>query len=415
MTSLQHLFSVFFRIGCLSFGGPAAQIALMQTECVDRHKLIEQDAFLRALSFCMLLPGPEAMQLATYIGWQRAGVVGGLLAGLLFVLPGAVVIALLATIYAILGNVPFVEGAFVGIQAIVVLIIVQALWRLARKALNGPRAIALALAAFAALYLFSLPFPILIGAALFIGALAFPRPHLRQTPARARPIGRAPFVFAFVWLVPLIGLLVLRPGFYADVAQLFSQLAVVSFGGAYAVLTYMTQTVVQDYGWISADQMIDALGLAETTPGPLILVTQFVAMIAGYGQSGIGSAFLAGTIALWMTFVPCFLWIFLFGPFLERLLAVPWLAAALSAVSAAIVGVIANLSIWFAMHVYFAQTDLVVFGPVSVVLPVFSSFSLFPVLIAIGAAVPLWRGWVPLPILLALAAFVGALAHGMLG
>jgi chromate transporter len=358
----------------LSFGGPAAQIALMHRELVETRPWLSEQTFLRALSLCMLLPGPEAMQLATYAGWRLRGVAGGLLAGLLFVVPGAAVIAALAALYAAWGEVPLVQAAFLGIKAAVIVVVVEALLRVARKALGGPVGWTIACAAFVALFVFGLPFPLIILAAGIAGALRRKETPQTQPPAPARPAHslRTLLVWGALWAAPLVVLAVLGHDFLLQLGLFFSKLAVVTFGGAYAVLAYMTQTVVQTHGWITTDQMIDALGLAETTPGPLILVTEFVAILAGFAQSGPGGAVAAGLVALWVTFTPCFLWIFLAGPYLERISAQPRLAGALQGITAAVVGVIANLSAWFALHVLFGTVGSA--APLALPLPEWSSF-----------------------------------------
>lgn len=411
MNQLSILFPMFLRIGLLSFGGPAAQIALMQTELVDRHKVITQERFLRALSFCMLLPGPEAMQLCTYIGWQRAGVLGGLMAGLLFVIPGAIFIAIMAAIYVTFGNVPYVQAAFVAIQAVVVLVVIQALIRLCGRAFRGRADIVIALLAFVALFFFKVPFPIIVLLALGYGALQVSVTETTDEPAARLQFGWTPVIFAAAWLIPLGLLVVLSDGFYAQIAAFFSKLAVVSFGGAYAVLAYMTQTVVQDHGWVTTPQMIDALGLAETTPGPLILVTQFVAMLAGFGHGGWMAMMLAGLLALYMTFMPCFLWIFAFGPVLDRMMNAPRIRSALASVTAAIVGVIANLSIWFALHVFFGQQTVYTLGPVNALGPNLLTIQWLPVTFAVCAAIALFRFKVSLPLLILISAVAGAIVQ----
>ena len=365
------LIRVFGRIGLLSFGGPAAQIAVMHRELVEERPWLDEPTFLRALSLCMLLPGPEAMQLATYAGWRLRGVAGGLIAGLLFVLPGAAVIAVLVLLYAVHGDLPLVRAGFTGIKAAVIVIVLQALLKIARKALTRGSAWGLAGAAFLAIFAFNLPFPLIIAAAALWGAAsAAPRevPTIHAPPAGPAPLRVAAFWMA-LWLGPLVALSLTGPQLLADLGWFFARLAVVSFGGAYAVLAYMTQTVVQEHGWISTAQMIDALGLAETTPGPLILVTQFVAMLAGHLAGGVGLALAAGAVALWATFVPCFLWIFLAGPYLEQISARPRLSAALEAIMAAVVGVILNLSIWFALHVLFAELGRLSTGPLMLPVP----------------------------------------------
>ena len=374
--SWSDMLRVFGRIGLLSFGGPAAQIALMHKELVADRPWLDEQTYLRALSLCMLLPGPEAMQLATHAGWRLRGVPGGLLAGLLFVLPGAAVIALLVAAYAAFGTLPLVQAAFLGIKAAVVVIVLQALLKVARKSLTRPSAWIIAALAFLALFLFNLPFPLIVAlAALWGYATAAPaEPPPSATPA-ANPLPTLA-IWLTLWLAPLIALDLAGQSFLADLGWFFARLAVVTFGGAYAVLGYMTQTVVQDYGWISTAQMIDALGLAETTPGPLILVTQFVAMLAGQIGGGPGYALAAGAVALWATFTPCFLWIFLFSPWLDLIAARPRLFAALNAITAAVVGVILNLSLWFALHVAFTRVGLLDAGPLHLAMPDWSSLDL---------------------------------------
>ncbi len=398
----------FARIGLLSFGGPAAQIALMQTELVERRGWLDQRQFLGALSFCMLMPGPEAMQLATYAGWKLRGTWGGLIAGLLFVLPGAAVIAALALAYAAWGEVPLVQALFSGIKAAVLVIVAQALWRLARRALEGWAHRVLALVAFAAIYVGALPFPAIIAAAALWGAwtsrAALPEAAPPPAPGQTARTLRTALIWSVLWAVPVLVAWLSGATFLTDIALFFSKLAVVTFGGAYAVLAYMTQTVTQTHGWLSTDQMIDALGLAETTPGPLILVTQFVAMLAGFAKGGTGTALLAGALALWVTFVPCFLWIFTGAPYLERILAQPRLRGALAAISAAVVGVIANLSLWFALHILFGQIVSTPFGAV----PVWSTMSWTAAGLTTLAAILMVVFRVPMLPALALMALAGA-------
>ncbi|MCX7565528.1 chromate efflux transporter [Sulfitobacter sp. F26169L] len=364
---------VFGRIGVLSFGGPAAQIALMHRELVETRGWLSEQSYLRALSLCMLLPGPEAMQLATYAGWRLRGTAGGLLAGLLFVIPGAIVIALLALLYASYGQVPLVQATFLGIKAAVVVVVFQALRKVAARALAGAWGWALALMSFIGLFVFGLPFPLIIIAAGLCGmwrAQPLDEP-VATAPTGARPL-RALVMWAALWSAPLFLVWMLDHSFLLQLGLFFSKLAIVTFGGAYAVLGYMTQTVVSDLGWITTAQMIDALGLAETTPGPLILVTEFVALLAGFAQGGITGAFAAGLLALWVTFTPCFMWIFLAGPYLDQLSAQPRLAAGLQAITAAVVGVIANLTLWFAIHVLFHKVGT--FAPLALPVPDLTSF-----------------------------------------
>lgn len=385
---IQEFYRVFGRIGLLSFGGPAAQISVMHRELVEDRPWLDEPQFLRALSFCMLLPGPEAMQLATYAGWLKRGISGGVIAGLLFVVPGALVIALLALLYAQIGTLPQTESLLTGIKALVMVIVVQALMKVSSKALKSRSAYILAALAFVAIFLLHLPFPIVIAAAGLWGWLTAKTDHAALDTDRKGPSVKWPviLIWAGLWLLPLPLLWLSGQGFLFDIAVFFAKLAVVTFGGAYAVLAYMAQQVVQTHGWLSAPQMVDALGLAETTPGPLILVTQFVAMLAGHGVGGVVMALAAGLVTLWMTFVPCFLWIFAGAPHVETLLARPKLKSALEAITAAVVGVIANLSLWFALHVVFDTLTPVSIGPVDVPVPDLSSMNwgLLP-LIALGA------------------------------
>lgn len=364
---LKDIFDSFGRIGLLSFGGPAAQISMMHDELVVRQKWLSEQQFLGALSFCMLLPGPEAMQLATYAGWRLRGVPGGLLAGLLFVLPGAFVILALAMGYAYFGELPLVQALFLGVKAAVVVIVLQALLNLSRRALIGGQSWVLAGLGFAAMFFLSVPFPLIIGAAALWGYLAsrgqVPAPSV-TTPVPIAATLRTASLWGALWVAPIVIAWALGASFLTDLALFFSKLALVTFGGAYAVLAYMTETVVSAKGWLSTAQMIDALGLAETTPGPLILVTEFVGLLAGFAQGGPGLAILAGVMTLWVTFTPCFLWIFTGAPYIERLLERPRLKGALAGISAAVVGVIANLSVWFALHVLFGTVTETRFGPV---------------------------------------------------
>lgn len=372
--TMTDLFRVFGRIGILSFGGPAAQISLMHTELVDRHKWLNEQQFLGALSFCMLLPGPEAMQLATYAGWRLRGVGGGLLAGLLFVLPGALVILGLALGYAYWGDLPLVQALFVGVQAAVVAIVFRALLNLARKALDGWDSWALALLGFAAIFFFAVPFPVIIALAALWGFAKAPGHSPTPAAPPRLPLAqtlRTIAIWGALWAAPLLALWLADAEFLTELGVFFSKLAVVTFGGAYAVLAYMTQAVVDTHGWLTTEQMIDALGLAETTPGPLILVTEFAGLLAGFQQGGLGLALVAGALTLWVTFTPCFLWIFTGAPYVELILSRPRLKAALAAISAAVVGVILNLSVWFTLHVLFADITRGPYGPT----PAIASFS----------------------------------------
>lgn len=413
---LADLVRVFGRIGVLSFGGPAAQIALMHRELVDTRGWLTETQYLRALSFCMLLPGPEAMQLATYAGWRLRGVTGGLVAGGLFVAPGAVIIAALASAYVVWGTLPVAEAALLGIKAAVVAIVVQALWRLSRRALGGPADRVVAALAFVAIFAFGLPFPAIIAAAALWGALSAP-PATEAVAPPARPQARGQLgtiaLWLALWLLPLAALQIIAPGLLADAALFFSKLAVVTFGGAYAVLAYMTQEIVADHGWVTTADMLAALGLAETTPGPLILVTEFVAFVAGYAEGGFPLAFTAALVALWMTFVPCFLWIFGAAPWIETITGQPRLRGALAAITAAVVGVILNLSLWFALHIFFTRQGEVAAGPLRLPAPDLASLDPAALALALlaGAAVAFTR--LGLAGLIALAALAGVLVGAL--
>ena len=409
MTTWPVLFKAFGRIGLLSFGGPAAQIALMHRDMVDERKWVTEEDYLSALSFCMLLPGPEAMQLATWIGWRLKGVPGGLLAGLLFVLPGAAVVLALSAIYAALGQVPLVAALFTGVQAAVVAVVIEALLRVSKRALKSLAHWVTAGVAFLALFLFGVPFPVMIIAAGLYGFVTTPaQARLPATQAPWPETLRAVLIWGAVWLVPLAALIWLMPGIYAEIAVFFSKLAVMTFGGAYAVLAWMSQAVVEEKHWLTLPQMMDGLGLAETTPGPLILVTEFVGYVAAYQRDGWTGGVFAAIITLWMTFVPCFLWIFAGAPWMARLTKAPRLSGALRSITATVVGVIANLSLWFAAHVFFGHIWRIDAFPLHTILPDPTSVRVIPALLALLAAyLLLLRHW-SLPLVLALAAIASA-------
>ncbi|MEJ8560466.1 chromate efflux transporter [Yoonia sp. GPGPB17] len=413
----KELLRVFGRIGLLSFGGPAAQIALMHQELVEKRDWLTEKQFLRALSFCMLLPGPEAMQLATYAGWKRQGIVGGLIGGGLFVLPGAVVIMVLALAYGTYGNLPVVQALFLGVKATVVIIVVEALVKIAKRALIKTKHLILAGGAFIALFFFALPFPLVILVAAVIGAIGQPgetTAHAPQSGTLVRSLKIA-MVGGLIWAAPF-GLVALTGNsFLHDIGVFFSTLAVVTFGGAYAVLAYMTQEVVVSYAWLSTPQMMDALGLAETTPGPLILVTQFVAMIAGLAEGGWGMALIAGALTLWVTFVPCFIWIFAGAPLIDWLDGRPRLRGALAGITAAVVGVIANLSLWFACHVFFGAVSTVSAGPIQTIWPDLTTLQPIAIGLAIVTGVLLLgRHW-PLPLVLLISAALSLAVSAAMG
>jgi chromate transporter len=350
------------------------------------------------LNFCMLLPGPEAMQLATYIGWRLHGTAGGLAAGLLFVLPGAFVVLTLSIAYAFFGEVPLVEAAFLGVKAAVLVIVVEALIKVARRALRGPYDVAIAAAAFAAIFFFAAPFPVIVAAAALIGWLlalasapSAPAPATDLPPVPLPQTVKTAALWLAIWIVPLLGIAALfgRAHVTTDIAMFFSKLAVVTFGGAYSVLAYMAQQAVETYGWLTPGEMLDGLGLAETTPGPLILVTEFVGFLAGFrhgGEPALAFGLLSAAVTLWATFAPCFLWIFTGAPYVERLSANPRLAGALAVVTAAVVGVIFNLSLWFALHVVFGKVAAVWHGPVLLWTPDLATLHVEALLLAVLAA-----------------------------
>lgn len=398
--TFAEAFSVWARIGLISFGGPAGQIALMHRMLVDEKKWIDERSYLQALNFCMLLPGPEAMQLATYVGWRMHGTIGGLAAGLLFVLPGALVILVLAALYATLGTLPLAVALLVGIKAAVLAIVVEALIRIARRGLTSTDHRWLAALAFVAIFFFGVPFPLIVLAAALYGfatgtgladqtARAAPAVSLRETLRTAA-------IWLAIWIAPLAVLAMIFGSDHvtSQLSLLYSKLAVVTFGGAYAVLAYLAQDMVQHFGWMTAGEMVDALGFAETTPGPLILVTEFVGFLAAYRHGG-GPPLLMGTlgafVALWATFAPCFLWIFAGAPYIERINAEPRLRAALAAVTAAVVGVILNLTVWFALNVIFRESTTTWLGPLRLYLPQLSSLDPIALLLTAIAFVLLFR------------------------
>lgn len=359
------LFATFLRIGVFSFGGPAAQIALMHRVLVDERNWLTEKQYLDALSFCMLLPGPEAMQLATYSGWRLRGVPGGLVAGLLFVIPGALLIFALAALYVAFGALPLVDTLFLGVKAAVLVIVLEALLKVSKRALKGPFYWVIAVLAFVGIFFLAIPFPLIVIAAAIVGGLFAQGARGDALPVR-RPVLQTMLTIVVglaVWLIPLAVLDVFAgQTILPQIGAFFSKLAVVSFGGAYAVLAYMAQDVVTAFGWLTADEMLDSLGLAETTPGPLILVTQFVGFVAGFRDGGYLMATGAALVTLWVTFVPCFLWIFAGAPYIEWIADQPRLRGALTAITAAVVGVIGNLSIWFGLNVLFDEVARVTTG-----------------------------------------------------
>ena len=409
MTTIAEVTRTFARIGILSFGGPAAQIALMHREIVDEKQWVTEEEYLSALSFCMLLPGPEAMQLATWIGWRKHGTLGGLIAGGLFVLPGALIVLALSMIYAAWGTLPLVAALFTGVQAAVLAVVVEALLRVSKRALKSRTQWVIAVLAFIALFAFAAPFPAVILAAGLWGFFTA-KSNPSTTAAMPSPWAqslRATAIWGAVWLVPLALTLLFAPPILGEIALFFSKLAMFTFGGAYAVLTWMAQDVVQQKQWLTLPQMIDGLGLAETTPGPLILVTEFVGYLAA-AKHGLLMGLAGAAITLWMTFAPCFVWIFAGAPWIERLTHASRLSHALKAITAAVVGVIANLSLWFAAHVIFGIVTPIILGPLHLIAPDLTSLKILPTALALLAAQLLLRRHWPLPLVLALCATTSA-------
>jgi len=420
---------VWARIALLSFGGPAGQIALMHRVLVEERRWISEARFLHALNFCMLLPGPEAQQLATYVGWLMHRTKGGLIAGILFVLPGAVAIMALSWLYALLGNVGAVAALFFGLKAAVLAIVLDAVRRIGARALRNNWLRAIAAAAFVAIFFLAMPFPIIVLAAALIGyfggragSSAFaggghgstgdePETLLgEQMPNHARPNARRSLgvtaIFLLLWLAPVAALIAwLGPdNVFSQIALFFSQMAVVTFGGAYAVLAYVAQEAVGTYGWLQPGEMLDGLGMAETTPGPLIMVTQFVGFMGAFrhatGLDPLLAGTLGGLLTTWVTFVPCFLWIFALAPYAERLRHHRALSAGLAAITAAVVGVVLNLALWFALHTLFGALRPVAAGPVGFEAPVLASINWPALALTIAAIVAIFRFRLgPLPVL----------------
>lgn len=399
--SLGELTAASFRIGCLGFGGPAGQIALMHRIFVDEKKWLGEAEYLHALNYCMLLPGPEAQQLATYAGWRLHGVRGGVIAGGLFVLPGALVVFALTWLYATLGETPLVSALFYGIKAAVIGFILEALWKVGKRALKTGGDLAIALLAFLGLFLFALPFPLVIAAAAAIGlARSINAPLANPEPAAASPKAGRAFAtalgWAAIWVAPVLAALALLGPDHVltRVGVLFSKLALVTFGGAYTVLAYLQQQAVEAEGWLTAPQMIDGLGLAETTPGPLVLVNQFVGFMAGWQAEGGGLvlAALAALMASWCTFAPSFVWIFAGAPFSETLRQNRFAGGMLKAITAAVFGIIAKIALVFGFAVLFRATfETVLPGGITLSLPDFLTLDPLALVIAAGAAIALIR------------------------
>ena len=425
VVSLRQAARVWLRVALLSFGGPAGQIAVMHRILVEEKAWISEERFLYALNYCMLLPGPEAQQLATYIGWLMHRTVGGILAGGLFIFPGIVAIMALSYVYAGYGNVPIVAALFFGLKAAVLAIVLEAVLRIGKRALKTRAMIGIAGIAFIAIFFFSVPFPIIIFGAAIIGIIAWlsdrgapstaahvPSGRKREPaiidrmferelservcPSVASSLGVSAFWLA-LWLVPVIALVAAfgRDNIFSQIAVLFSKMSVVTFGGAYAVLAYGAQQATEAYGWLTPGEMLDGLGMAETTPGPLIMVLQFVGFMAAYRHPGVLSPMLAGTLggllATWVTFTPCFLWIFLGAPFVETLRANKAVGAALAAITAAVVGVILNLAVWFAVHNLLRNTTPVRAFPLSFDAPDVASVDAWALALSLAAAIAIFR------------------------
>lgn len=447
--SLGDALRVWLKIGLLSFGGPAGQIAMMHKIVVEQRRWIDEARFLHALNYCMLLPGPEAQQLATYIGWLMHRMAGGLIAGILFVLPGAIVMLGLSVAYALYADLPLVAAAFLGVKAAVLIVVVEAVMRIGRKALGSPARYAIAAAAFLAIFAFAVPFPAIIVAGALIGLLGeVYRPHwfaanngqtenkiqeatvidgmaargeLSHTLPSLRRAIILIVVFAGLWLGPVAALQIgLGPdNVFAAIATFFSKLAVVTFGGAYAVLAYMAQQAVEAYHWLSSAEMLDGLGLAETTPGPLIMVTQFVGFLAAYRYGGaldpMTAGLLGAILTTWVTFAPCFLWIFLGAPYIEWLRENRHLRAALSGITAAVVGVILNLAVWFGLHVLFEQVERVTETGLALPVPHLSSIDLVSLGLTLLAAIAIFIIRLGIVRTLAICAGAGILTHFAFG
>jgi len=441
LPSFREALKTWAWIGCVNFGGPAGQIALMHRVLVDEKKWISDARYFHALNYCMLLPGPEAQQLATYVGWLMHGVRGGLAAGLLFILPGALVMLGLSVLYAEYSKVALVQDIFFGVKAAVLAIVLEALLRISKRAFTGPAMTWIAVAAFLALFLFNMPFPLVVlGAAIagYVGARLAPGQfravghkagastasvvyavdealergaltHTRTT--RAKTLATIALWLA-LWLAPVGGLLlVLGPDdLFTTMGVFFSKMSVVTFGGAYAVLAYVAQEAVSTYHWLAAPEMLDGLALAETTPGPLILVLQHVGFLAAYRHTGFDpllAGLLGAMLTLWVTFVPSFLWIFAGAPYAERVRQNRPLSGALAAITAAVVGVIANLAIWFALHVLFGRVDVMSFGPLQLHVPALQTLNNTALALSFAAAVALIELKLPVVPLIGLSALVG--------
>ncbi len=417
--TFREAFYVWLKIGCLSFGGPAGQIALMHQTLIEEKRWISETRFLHALNYCMLLPGPEAQQLAIYIGWLLHGVRGGLVAGALFALPGLLVILVLSSLYVQYSGIPAMDGLFFGLKAAVLAIVLGATIRVGQRALKNRLMVCIAALAFVAIFAFAVPFPVIIftaGIAGYIGARFYPdiynasgheggklaslvtleltEPVARQTFARA---AKLVLFYSIIWFAPVLAAIMVfgYGSLFSTIGFFFSKMAIVTFGGAYAVLAYVAQEAVQHFNWLKPGEMLDGLALAETTPGPLILVLSFVGFVAAYRNPGsldpLLAGFLGALLTTWVTFLPCYLWIFLGGPYVERLRNNKLLTGALTAITAAVVGVILNLAIWFGINFLFSKTMTWHFGPLHLQLPWLETLDPIAAILTIFASVLLLR------------------------
>ena len=441
--TLGQATGVWARIAALSFGGPAGQIAVMHRILVEERKWLGDARFLHALNFCMLLPGPEAQQMATYIGWLMHGVRGALIAGMLFILPGFIAMMVLSWVYAVYGDVPVVTALFFGLKAAVLAIVLQAVFRIGKRALKNKVMLGLAAASFLAIFLFDAPFPLIVALAATIGWIGAKAgiaafrgggghgstdgahvsdadtilgEELDLPPSARRNAFRAGWAAVALWLLPVLLLVALVPGsVFTDIALYFSKLAVLTFGGAYAVLAWVAQEAVGSYGWLQPGEMLDGLGMAETMPGPLIKVLQFVGFMGAMREAGwampLLAATLGGILTTWVTFAPCFAWILLGAPFMEGLRENRALAAALASVTAAVVGVILNLAIWFAIHVVWREVEPFNWGPVSTSVPVLETLDGWAMALSALAILAVFRLKLGIGLVLGGAALAGLGLH----
>ena len=425
--SLLAAFRVWLRIALLSFGGPAGQIAVMHRILIEEKRWVSEERFLHALNYCMLLPGPEAQQLATYIGWLMHRTIGGLIAGILFVIPGAIVILGLSILYAGFYELKFVEALFFGIKSAVLAVVVEAVIRIGKRALKNLTMYIIALGAFVSIFFLAVPFPIVILMAAIIGLVGnklSPSKFKKYTNHKSNTENSTPTALVdtaiktdslthtkpslfnsvrvlSIWLVIWLGPLAIifftlgENNLFLKEGLFFSKMAVVTFGGAYAVLAYVAQQAVENYGWLAPGEMLDGLGMAETTPGPLIMIVQFVGFMGAYRNPGMLDPLTAGIlgalITTWVTFAPCFLWIFLGAPFIELLRDNKTLAATLTAITAAIVGVILNLVIWFSLHVIFGDVTERTVGIIHLYIPIWDTINWAALLISAGALIATFK------------------------